>query len=175
MTFWFASGQRSPTPHCNEYGGGEIRSYYKAGLKPFSWSVLILFLPYCLPDHTSSHSHPAAGQEEARLSRAAESGIYPWSRGKAAGILEWLQITDLSPGDRARARIQLLACQSQLQLNYTLSCSAKQPLWQTKSPAGPCPGPPVRVHPQNPSRHQDGRAKPLPGCHTWPRFSPAHV
>lgn len=70
---------------------------------------------------------------------AAERSIYLRSREKAAGILEWLQITDLSLGDQTGARIQLLACQSQRQLNYTLICFTKQPLWKMQSPAGPYP------------------------------------
>lgn len=121
-------------------GDGWIQSYYKTRLKLFGWSVLILFLQYCLPDHTSSHSHAAAGREGVHDSaETAERGIYLRSREKAAGILEWLQITVLSLGDQTGARIQLLVCQSQIQLNYTLICFTKQPVWRMQSPPGPCP------------------------------------
>lgn len=63
-------------------------SYYKARLKLFGWSVLILFLQYCLPDHTSSHFHPAARQEGVHDSaETAEQGIYLRSREKLPASL----------------------------------------------------------------------------------------
>lgn len=93
---------------------------------------------------------------------------------KPPASLSGYKSTDLSPGDRAAARIQLSACQSQVQLNYTPRCSAKQPLWQPRSPAGPCPEPPcTSTHSAPGTRH--GGAKLLHGCHAWPRFSPVHV
>lgn len=112
----------------------------KARLKLFGWSVLILLLQYCLPDHTSSHFHPAAGQEVVHdSSQTTEHGMYLRSREKATSILEWLQITDLSLGDQTGGRIQFLVCQSQIQLNYTLICFTEQTQYQMQSPASPCP------------------------------------
>lgn len=120
-------------------GHGEIRSYYKAGLKPFSWSVLIFFLPYCLPDDTSSHSDPAAGQEGARLSRACrvwhksmeqrKSRRHPWvvtnyrplSRGPG-----WSQHPALSVPKPSTAK-----------LHSELLCQAA-----AVADTAPCPGPP---------------------------------
>lgn len=118
----------------------ERYSYYKARLKLFGWSILILLLQYCLPDHTSSHFHPATGQEGVHdSSETIEHSMYLRSREKATSILEWLQITDVSLGYQTGGRMQFLVCQSQIQLNYTLICFTEQTQYQMQSPASPCP------------------------------------
>lgn len=90
-----------------------MQSFYEARLKLFSWSVLILFLQHCLPDHTSSHV-----------------------------------------GDQTEARTQLFVGQSQTQLNCTLTCFTKQPLWQMQSPANPRPA----ATPHGPLHRHEHRA-----------------
>lgn len=65
----FASEQRSATPRCTEYGGWRDKQLLQGRIKTLQL-ICIDFIFAVLPDHTSSHRHPAAGQEGARLSRA---------------------------------------------------------------------------------------------------------